>query len=1279
MSDVTIKPSLMQGSGDSQSLIVSVISGREYRKLDKDDRKTNNPSENVPKGTSVWQAMQNIVDENGERVFTESDIYRIEKELRRQRINTSDGNVNVTPAVKKAGLGYKLDKLLSGSGSSQSPDIPNQDMITITTTDTAKPDVPEEVTQEPETAPASPQPTVAGNPEIQDTTLYKIFGAAVQTARNQDKFNNSDETEFLAAYDLDENGEIDINEMAEGIRRIQKDNRKGLYRDKYRGKEEADNTEADIQAYRALDEAGFYNWKSSRTQATRAEQVENNQRDAAKAARSMLSSLNKKDIEKYVTEAEEVQTKAWAEAQAQAKAEAQPETQPETQPDTDTTQNPEQTNPQDVDFKDILQKVFVFPNNQGSHRILDPISFRKAKDNFESSELKNTCDPQTVEAIRNMTYEYYINTCKGNKGEQQSNNNTTLEASKGENANDIAEAEAQAQAKAEATSPAQIETKTPTEVNTEPQAEPSTEKLQPTQPQQPEQESEMVEIKEQLADIKEDLEERDRTIDLLRKELDALKQQKELADAEADTASEAQQKAEAEAAAAKAEAQKLREELEKLKSTQTKSDVTETAAEPEQPTPEVQEPRVATHTPQNNNPQDNPAEPEKTVATDTPAEETPDSQKSSDTKADNKQAEENSQTTQENTPQINVDTSKPIFNLFDRKINLKPNLEKDVFNSHIFAETNNGVFSTPQTQTALQQEVTQDKGTSATETTEEYTDIPVDFMEPEAPKVDAKIALPTPQDLNIGMDTLVDAAQTKLGDATPEELQTIVIDEAPAELNTFANAESFEAIQAASPEDLHAYAQTYAKNNGLDGKSDEEITTLMTDLTNIDWRKISKEDLLSKYKDIEAIKDWLTQNQETNASLLEQLNPVFSKFEEYVGYYNLPQEVVQQKSDDFINLILNGANKEVIMDAAKGLIPLAQVRDLPITGKRNPDNDIDSSNERPYLCAEGINNIYQGIKECLESGEDDTESLESLIITIKYAKELGYPISPNALSEEEIKEYQRYCELKDSIHTMIKSEVVSDKIVDSKEFKELSAMMKGSSLVLFDISRDPNNDVLPLTVGKQQIDANYIIGQYKKLTDALREGNTEKALIAIKGLKLANQYGVPISLNELSEEEINNYGTQYYNAWPDMGLNDDFTKGFVKGAFNRPDYKNTDDFGSMAGAMYVAYQNATQEEGIPFFKEIPDPNAYEFLDNIYAIKDKERLDKINTILKGLCNFNSDNPIAEMLEHLPVKVKLETYRHLSYIDPYFKREYEKMKPAGMAAQTIVDKMFKDEKQ
>ena len=70
----------MQGSGDSQSLIVSVISGREYRKLDKDDRKTNNPSENVPKGTSVWQAMQNIVDENGESLIGAS-IYILENKV----------------------------------------------------------------------------------------------------------------------------------------------------------------------------------------------------------------------------------------------------------------------------------------------------------------------------------------------------------------------------------------------------------------------------------------------------------------------------------------------------------------------------------------------------------------------------------------------------------------------------------------------------------------------------------------------------------------------------------------------------------------------------------------------------------------------------------------------------------------------------------------------------------------------------------------------------------------------------------------------------------------------------------------------------------------------------------------------------------------------------------------------------------------------------------------------------------------------------------------------
>lgn len=63
------------------------------------------------------------------------------------------------------------------------------------------------------------------------------------------------------------------------------------------------------------------------------------------------------------------------------------------------------------------------------------------------------------------------------------------------------------------------------------------------------------------------------------------------------------------------------------------------------------------------------------------------------------------------------------------------------------------------------------------------------------------------------------------------------------------------------------------------------------------------------------------------------------------------------------------------------------------------------------------------------------------------------------------------------------------------------------------------------------------------------------------------------------------------------------------------------------------------------------------MEQIYKIKDKQQLDEINQTLKISGDAKTDNAIAEMAKKLPAKAQEEVFRHLSYIDAYYKKYYE----------------------
>ncbi|MBQ2872265.1 hypothetical protein IJE86_11235, partial [bacterium] len=138
--------------------------------------------------------------------------------------------------------------------------------------------------------------------KLKNTRLGSVFVAAVNTAKDTSKYNMNN----LSIFDTDGEAGLSAAEMKAGIMQIQESNRKTINQDRYRGPQKGvQNTEAQKAAFGTLttlndDEAfEFYDWKGRRgddQQAERTAQVNNNERNAAQAARVMLDKLDEKTL-----------------------------------------------------------------------------------------------------------------------------------------------------------------------------------------------------------------------------------------------------------------------------------------------------------------------------------------------------------------------------------------------------------------------------------------------------------------------------------------------------------------------------------------------------------------------------------------------------------------------------------------------------------------------------------------------------------------------------------------------------------------------------------------------------------------------------------------------------------------------------------------------------------------------------------------------------------------------------------------------------------------------
>jgi len=1135
MSDVVVKPTLFQTASGEQSLVVTVVSGKEYRKLNKSAKKTNNPFEKGAQGTSVWQAMQNIVDKNGKRVFSESDIYKIDKQLKKQRKNVANGKVDVTSAVEKAGLAAKLEQFMKaeepeeavwiGDAMEQDPQIAEEFKdgsytITVPAEPTGEEAIPyynedivptdnnvaltEEVQQVSDTVPeenaAAEQAEESDDHDpIADTKLFKVFEAAVITARNQDKFNTEDLTK---TYDTNADGVVDVEEMADGIKAIQKDNKKGIRKDRFKGKEKADNTEDEKYAYDVLDNLGFYGWKSQKIRNTRAKQVENNQRDAAKAARSMLNSLSNEELNGYINEAKDVeaqieeQQRQYEEEQAAARARAE-----EAERKAEETRKAEEA---------------------------------RAKAEAEEKARLEAEAKAKEEAERKAAMDTALNRVKEMKKAVE---------------------KAQEEYDAEQAAAKQAETQTPPQEKQPVIPDKSTPIAQVMQepPKKPEEEETLI-----------------------------------ISDEEMENASKIQ---------------------------------------PAQFNPKAEIP-IKTPTATNFDATSYAMAPEITTTT----------------KESDSTVEEPASTTEK--PKGNI------FAQWGKPFNFNLNIRNRSLDNHIVAQTRGATV--PETNTT--------KPEATPPAQEVQTPAPAPAAAEPAEPAAATTETPAPQ-------------------ATDAPAAEQAAEPAP-EPNVYADAktlEEFSSIQY-NPSELQKFAARVGKELNLNSKTTpEQAQETINKLLDVDYSKISKEELFDRYKQLKGMSAWICRNESELKETMINLNTkILPAFEENIRNFNIPQEEVDQMCKDVYQNIANGASQQVLTTSINKLITLAKVHNISFNAQRNPENDIDDSQNIAYFCADGINAIYQDLEDAIKAG--DQTGIEVALNCLNEAKSAGYPISPNALTADEISKYYapKIQQKQNQIIDMIKNNKeqfssteafneFANTIMKSPEFKELLQHQKAGRDIGITPSRDPNNDVVVNTAlcpkegnSREVYDAKFVNKQYEALSKALKEGNKTNARFALTALMRMNQAGFPISPYKLSDEEIAQYGSTYTNL-ADTNKSDPYTSKQFEGQ-----YLYGVQSGSMktranhAGALQNAYNAATVKKGW-FSKEADDPTARNFLHCIYAIHNKEQLDQINRTLQEFGGHNTDNPIAEMAEKLPAAAKKEIYRHLSYIDPYFKKQYEALYP------------------
>ena len=286
-------------------LEVTIVSRRKYNQLKKSgEHKSSDPIFKNALGTSAWQALQNVVDKKGKRIFSESDINKIYAQIEKQRIDISSGTVNLNDCIIAAGLEHKLEAMLKVAY----PDSPANQVKTseVEAAPKSEPVAPQPKAEQAQTEPAKtaksdPEQAVATQAETKASNpITRLFNIARMADKKPDD---------IATYDLNKDGKIDLDEQAKAIEKIQKENKTigsaKLAKDDTNTADEI----AMIEDMIDLDnQYGFYyaqgNGKKAKNarkiKAGKLDAIKNQKQDATQYARQLLKGITSSELSKIL-------------------------------------------------------------------------------------------------------------------------------------------------------------------------------------------------------------------------------------------------------------------------------------------------------------------------------------------------------------------------------------------------------------------------------------------------------------------------------------------------------------------------------------------------------------------------------------------------------------------------------------------------------------------------------------------------------------------------------------------------------------------------------------------------------------------------------------------------------------------------------------------------------------------------------------------------------------------------------------------------------------------
>ncbi len=147
-------------------------------------------------------------------------------------------------------------------------------------------------------------------------------------------------------------------------------------------------------------------------------------------------------------------------------------------------------------------------------------------------------------------------------------------------------------------------------------------------------------------------------------------------------------------------------------------------------------------------------------------------------------------------------------------------------------------------------------------------------------------------------------------------------------------------------------------------------------------------------------------NQSNTVDRVKELNNEIEKTKQIVRDLELPDEEIKAKytqlTDTLNNTYLESTGDKIIDDLTR----ISKVRDIGVHPSRDAkkEADVDNSGEIAYFSAEGINNIYTDLTEAIKSGDKD--EIKMNMGYLEEAKQAGFPVSPNALTDTEISDYK---------------------------------------------------------------------------------------------------------------------------------------------------------------------------------------------------------------------------------------------------------------------------------